>query len=127
MCNLCKKKQPYLADRHYLEHYGFQLVDEIFPYQLYYLPIKDTPQESDAIIPKFLEHARTLQCEEDGFVLYYSCQCPHAACYGEKQRSLLKKLIGRYMCITSRQQKKLNSFLVLQQLMLYFESSLYYA
>lgn len=71
------KKKPYLADKEYLLHLGFQVADTAEPYfELMYLPFA-----ADAPKPKFLEQAKTGLIEETGWVMYYTHQCPFTAKY----------------------------------------------
>lgn len=72
------KKMAYLSDPDYLRYKGFQVCDDASPFQLYYLPLKD-----DAKKPAFLPHAKSFQTQEDGFVLYYTPQCPFALKYAD--------------------------------------------
>lgn len=72
------KKMAYLSDPDYLKYKGFQLCDEALPFQLYYLPLKDGVKQ-----PCFLPHAKSFHTQEDGFVLYYTPQCPFALKYAD--------------------------------------------
>ncbi len=70
-------KRPFLTDKSYLEHMGFKVADKAEPYfELMYLPF-----EADAPVPYFLEHAKNGTTNEEGWVLYYSQQCPFTAKY----------------------------------------------
>lgn len=72
-----KKKFPYLSDPKYLKYKGFQTADTAAcNYELMYLPFQD-----NAEVPKFKECAKNVQIEENGFVLYYTQQCPFTAKY----------------------------------------------
>ena len=72
-----KKKMPYMSDYKYLLHKGFQIVDSAEPfYELMCLKFNDDAKE-----PKFMEHVKTPSTNKDGFVLYYSAQCPFTAKY----------------------------------------------
>lgn len=72
-----QKKLPFLSDPQYLAYKGFQEADRAEPdYVLWYLPFFE-----DAGIPKFRECARHPHIQEQGFVLYYSNQCPFTAKY----------------------------------------------
>lgn len=72
-----KKKMPFLSDPKFLAYKGFKIADTAEPnYVLYYLPFKD-----DAIVPKFKENAKSPHIDEQGFVLFYSSQCPYTAKY----------------------------------------------
>ena len=71
------KKRPFLADPKYLKHRGFAVADEADNgIQLWYLPF-----EPDAPAPSFKACARHPRVEKDGFVLYYTSQCPFNAKY----------------------------------------------
>jgi len=78
LCILCAaKKKPFLADPKYLRHKGFVVCDEADNgIQLWYLPF-----DSDAEPPKFKECAKHPHIDEQGFVLYYTSQCPFNAKY----------------------------------------------
>ena len=71
------KKKPFLADPKYLKYKGFTVCDEAANgIQLWYLPFSD-----DAEKPKFKECAKNPRVEEQGYVLYYTNQCPFNAKY----------------------------------------------
>ena len=74
VCILCAvgRKREFLADRGFLEHKGFLLADTSdCGITLLYLPLT-----SGAEPPKFKECAKHPEIESDGFVLYYTDQCP---------------------------------------------------
>ena len=67
-----KKKMPFLSDPGHLRHKGFELADTAEPYyELLYLPF-----EKDAPKPRFRAAVKSPKIAEQGFVLYYSHQCP---------------------------------------------------
>lgn len=71
------KKKPFLADPKYLKHKGFEVCDEADNgIELWYLPFSSNAEE-----PKFKECARHPHIDEDGYVLYYTSQCPFNAKY----------------------------------------------
>ncbi len=72
-----KKKTPFLSDSRYLKHKGFELADTAEPYyELMYLTFdKSTPK------PFFKATVKTPKINEQGFVLFYSHQCPFTAKY----------------------------------------------
>lgn len=71
------KKRPFLSDKQYLAHKGFQLADTAAPfYELLYLPFT-----SQARVPKWKECAKTAKNNLDGFTLYYTNGCPFTAKY----------------------------------------------
>ena len=71
------KKKPFLADPKYLKYKGFSVADESDNgIQLWYLPFN-----SDANPPKFKECALHSRADGDGWVLFYTHQCPFNAKY----------------------------------------------
>lgn len=74
-----KKKMGFLSDPKYMRYKGFKVADTLNPYfELLYLPF--TP---DAEAPQFKNHLKEQKSKElpDGFVLYYTSQCPFTAKY----------------------------------------------
>lgn len=70
------KKKGFLADKKYLLHKGFRLADQAAPYfELMYLPF-----DEEAAVPKFDVKSLPAQ-NQQGFVLYYTKQCPFTAKY----------------------------------------------
>ena len=70
------KKKPFLSEGDYLKYKGFRVADTAEPFfELLYLPFK----ESD--IPRFKDCVKNPQIKEDGYVLYYTHQCPFTAKY----------------------------------------------
>lgn len=70
-----KRKKEFLADPKYLAHKGFLTADtSAKEITLMYLPLA-----GDAKPPQFKECARHPAAEGDGFVLYYTDQCPFTA------------------------------------------------
>lgn len=72
-----EKKKPFLSDPKYLKYKGFKIADKAEPYyELFYLPFDDEGEK-----PRFKEQVKKPHIDEDGFVLYYSHQCPYTAKY----------------------------------------------
>lgn len=70
-------KKPYLSDPQYLGYQGFQRADTAEPYfELWYLPFTEA-----APMPRFCSQVKHPQMNENGFVLYYTHQCPFTAKY----------------------------------------------
>ena len=70
------KKKPFLSEGEYLKYKGFQVADTAEPFfELLYLPF------NEADIPRFKECVKNPQIKEDGYVLYYTHQCPFTAKY----------------------------------------------
>ena len=68
-----KKKKEFLADPKYLAYKGFRVADTSdCGITLMYLPL-----EPEAAVPRFKDCARHPGVAEDGFVLYYTDQCPY--------------------------------------------------
>ncbi len=78
MCILSSgKKKPFLADPKYLKYKGFTVCDEADNgIQLWVLPFSP-----DAEPPRFRECARHPHADGEGYVLYYTSQCPFNAKY----------------------------------------------
>ncbi|MCR5730863.1 MAG: YoaP domain-containing protein [Ruminococcus sp.] len=71
------KKKPFLADPKFLKYKGFTVCDEADNgIQLWYLPFTDNAEP-----PEFRECAKHPHISEDGYVLYYTDQCPFNAKY----------------------------------------------
>ena len=71
------KKKPFLADPKFLKYKGFEVCDEADNgIQLWYLPF-----EKGAEKPMFKECAKHPHIDEEGYVLYYTNQCPFNAKY----------------------------------------------
>ena len=82
------KKMPFLSDPKYLKHKGFTVADTAAPYfELLYLPF-----EENEAVPRFKACAKEGKIDEQGFVLYYSSQCPHA----DKYAPLLEEIVKGY-------------------------------
>jgi predicted GNAT family acetyltransferase len=71
------KKMPFLSDPKYLKYKGFSVCDTAHPhYELLYLPLSENAPK-----PVFKACCKQGIINEDGFVLYYSDQCPYAEKY----------------------------------------------
>ena len=67
----------FLADPKYMGYKGFRTVDTTEPYfELMYLPF-----EEEASRPRFRDSVRGYEDMPEGFVLYYTNQCPFTAKY----------------------------------------------
>ncbi len=72
-----EKKKPFLSDPKYLKYKGFSVCDEADNgIQLWYLPF-----DKNADKPAFKPCAKHPHIDEDGYVLYYTYQCPFNAKY----------------------------------------------
>ena len=66
-----KKKKPFLGEKKFFEHFGFEVVDSIGEYELLALKFKDGE------MPKFNEPARNMKIDNKDFTIYYSNECPY--------------------------------------------------
>ena len=72
-----KKKMGFLSDPKYMGYKVFQTADTAEPYfELMYLPF-----EEDAPLPRFRDSVGRYEDMPEGFVLYYTNQCPFTAKY----------------------------------------------
>lgn len=70
------RKKEFLSDPKYMKYKGFMVADETETgINLLYLPLCE-----DAVVPKFRECAKHPEAKEDGYVIYYTDQCPFT-CY----------------------------------------------
>ena len=80
------KKLAFISDPKYMHYKGFLTADTAEPYyELLYLPF-----EAQAPMPKFKEQAKKPHIDKDGFVLYYSAQCPFTAKYAPIAEEMAK-------------------------------------
>lgn len=71
------RKLPFLSDPRYLHYKGFQVADTANPYyKLMYYPFEKTYEK-----PQFKKCVKFPQVQKQGFVLYYTHQCPFTAKY----------------------------------------------
>ena len=81
------KKRGFLADPGFLKYKGFSVADESDNgIQLWALPFS-----TDSRKPEFKECAKHPHIEEDGYVLYYTNQCPFPAKYVPVIESVAKE------------------------------------
>ena len=67
-----EKKRPFLSDPNFLAYKGFKVADESdVGINLMYLPFTN-----NGVVSKFENWAKHPHCEQNGFVLYYTSQCP---------------------------------------------------
>lgn len=72
ICTLvAKKKKPFLGEKKFFLHFGFEVVDSIQDYELLALKFDDNET------PKFNENARLMKIDDDDFTIYYTNQCPY--------------------------------------------------
>ncbi len=96
-----KKKMPFLSDPKFLKAKGFKVADVANPYfELLYLPF-----DEDCLIPKFKSCAKQGVINDEGIVVYYTNQCPHAQMYVElvEQIAVERKVEFKQIKITSKE------------------------
>ncbi len=72
ICTLTsKKKKPFIAEKKFFEHYGFEVVDSIQDYELLALKFDDSET------PRFNDRARLMKIDYQEFTIYYSNECPY--------------------------------------------------
>lgn len=72
ICTLvAKKKKPFLGEKKFFEHFGFEVVDSIEDYEL--LALKFDDKET----PKFNDNTRKMEIDNKDFTIYYSNECPY--------------------------------------------------
>ena len=72
-----KKKMGFLSDPKYMRYKGFQTVDTAEPY----FELLALPFEEGAVLPRFRDTVGGHEGMPEGFVLYYTNQCPFTAKY----------------------------------------------
>ena len=89
VCILCAegRKREFLADPKFLTHKGFKVSDiSDCGINLMYLPLAESAQP-----PKFKACAKHPKVEENGFVLYYTDQCPYTYYWVPKVQEAAKE------------------------------------
>ena len=72
ICTLTSKnKKPFIGEKQFYLHYGFEVVDEIGDYELLVL------QFDNSEAPQFNANARGMKIDNEDFTIYYSNECPY--------------------------------------------------
>lgn len=66
-----KKKKPFLGEKNFFTHFGFEVVDSANDYELLALKFDN----SDT--PKFSDSVRDIKIDSNDFTIYYSYECPY--------------------------------------------------
>lgn len=83
-----KKKLPYLSDKRFFEHMGFEIVDQVNPYfQLAALKFND-----EAPNPYFKQQVKNSIVKGKGITIFYTAQCPYAVGILEDLRKVAIKM-----------------------------------
>ena len=96
------RKREFLADPKFLAHKGFQTADvSDCGISLLYLPLAP-----DARPPEFRDCAKHPEAEQDGFVLYYTDQCPYTSYWVPRVQETAREhgIPLRVIHITSREE-----------------------
>lgn len=96
-----KKNYPYLSDKRFFEHMGFEVVDEAEPYfQL--VALKWNKQGTQ---PSFKKQADPPPTEQ-GICIYYTAQCPYAVGILEELRSVAEHngILFKACRVTTKEQ-----------------------
>ena len=81
------KKMPFLSDPKFLRYKGFMLADTADPsFELLYLPF-----DEGAPVPAFKVHAKHPQIDGEGWVLFYTDQCPFAGKYAQVAQQMAEE------------------------------------
>lgn len=93
------KKRAFLADPKYLMYKGFAVADTCDPYfQLMYLPLVP-----GAKVPSFKRHLKEeRKISQEGFVVYYTNQCPFTAKYVPLLEAVAEKRGVKFTAIPIR-------------------------
>ncbi len=72
ICTLVSmKKKPFLGEKKFFLHFGFEVVDTIDDYELLALSFEKSE------LPKFSDSARCMKIDNENFTIYYSNECPY--------------------------------------------------
>ena len=100
-----EKKKPFLSDPKYLKYKGFTVCDEADNgIQLWYLPF-----EKGAEKPAFKPCAKHPHIDEDGYVLYYTYQCPFNAKYVPIVEQTAKENNVKFKAVRIKSRKEAQS------------------
>lgn len=89
-----KKKLGFLSDPGYMRHKGFVTADTAEPYfELLYLPFEEAER------PRFRDTVREHGDMPQGFVLYYTNQCPFTAKYVPVLENIAKERNAEFQAV----------------------------
>ena len=72
ICTLVsQKKKPFIGEKKFFQHFGFEVVDTINDYELMAL------QFDDKETPKFNDSVKKTEIDSKDFTIYYSNECPY--------------------------------------------------
>jgi len=86
ICTLVsQKKKPFIGDKKFFLHFGFEVIDTINDYELMALSFDDKEK------PKFSDSARAMKIDNQDFTIYYSNECPYVEYEVEELTEYAKK------------------------------------
>lgn len=102
-----KKVMPFLTDKKFFEKYGFETIDEAYPYfELMALKF-DTKAENPSFTPK----SKKGDCEiKNGFVIKYSNQCPFNEYYVSLYKQIFENLEQKVEIIKLKNYQEAQKF-----------------
>ena len=101
---LGKEDMPYLNHRSDFVDRGFILADTAEPYfELWYKPFPEF--KDDKTVPRFADDLQEREVPYDGFVIYYSNQCPHIIKAVQKLEDIAKAESVKLRSITPQKAK----------------------
>lgn len=77
------KNYPYLSEKRFFEHMGFEIVDQAAPY----FQLAALKWNEQAVVPSFKKQVKTLS-KDNGISIYYTAQCPFAVGILEELRKI---------------------------------------
>lgn len=77
------KNYPYLSEKRFFEHMGFEIVDQAVPY----FKLAALKWNEQAVVPSFKKQVKTLS-KDKGISIYYTAQCPFAVGIVEELRKI---------------------------------------
>lgn len=78
-----KKNIPFLSEKRFFEHMGFEVVDQADPY-FHLVALK---WNEHAVVPSFKEQVKAIS-DDEGISIYYTAQCPFAIGILEELRKI---------------------------------------
>ena len=103
LCTLTsKKKKPFLSDKNFFLHYGFEVVDEVGEYELLALKFDDKKT------PRFCDNAKKMMISNDEFTIYYSPECPYVEYEINELSEYSKKnnIVINFICVDTLEKAK---------------------
>ena len=103
ICTLTsKKKKPFIGEKKFFVHYGFEVVDSIGDYELLALRF------SEGEVPKFGDSARAMRIPQEEFTVFYSPACPYVECEVKELTEYVeeKQIAIRFVAVDTLEKAK---------------------